>query len=203
MFMRSTPLLPLFCALSLAAVGCDMTSSPSEDASAKAAVTAQASAVDSQSHKSQRAEADSSAPASERSAADEAPAPETKSEPADVGLGVDAASDRDVAPGSTQLHDALDNYAKCAMQCSLDDDERATDTESCFLSCRNVAESAGVAPGTPGHALVVNLDACIDICNNRDNIKETNRSTCRLNCENVYKAKQGELKRGAQSSTQP
>jgi hypothetical protein len=202
MLTRSTPqFLSLFCALALTAVGCDAASASgsSDDAAVKSTVAAKASgAADASAKEPAAGSTDKKADSSDdTAAATKTTAPKGDSAPADVGLGVDAASDRDVKPNSDKLHAALDKYAKCAMQCSLDPDERATDVDSCLLSCRNVAESAGVAPDTEAHTLVTNLDACIDTCNDKENIKPTNRSTCRLNCENVYKAKQAELERGA------
>jgi hypothetical protein len=203
MLTRSTPqFLSLFCALALTAVGCDAASASgsSDDAAVKSTVAAKASgAADASAKEPAAGSTDKKADSSDDAAtATKTAAPKgDTSAPADVGLGVDAASDRDVKPNSDKLHAALDKYAKCAMQCSLDPDERATDVDSCLLSCRNVAESAGVAPDTEAHTLVTNLDACIDTCNDKENIKPTNRSTCRLNCENVYKAKQAELERGA------
>ncbi|MCA9658964.1 MAG: hypothetical protein KC486_11520 [Myxococcales bacterium] len=206
MLTRSTPQflsLLLALALPLAAAGCDVASASasSDDAAAKSTVATKTSgAADARAKGASAVTADETGDRSRAAAKDEASTQrprEHADSPADVGLGVDAASDRDVGPNSAKLHAALDKYASCAMQCSLDPSERDTDVESCLLTCRNVAESAGVAPDTRAHALVTDLDACIDTCNDKENVKPTNRSTCRLNCENGFKAEQAELRRGA------
>ncbi|MCA9659903.1 MAG: hypothetical protein KC486_16280 [Myxococcales bacterium] len=127
-------------------------------------------------------------------AATATPAPD---DPTDVGLGVETASDRDIRGDLAEVQRSLQIYGECATACGEDPDERRTDVQSCMLSCRNVAESNGVTPGSPAHDLVLELDVCLDTCEDADVDRETNRETCRLNCEVVYFTNTATLKAGA------
>ncbi|MEZ4382870.1 MAG: hypothetical protein R3A79_16160 [Nannocystaceae bacterium] len=127
-------------------------------------------------------------------AATSTPAPD---DPTDVGLGVAAASDRHIDGDLAALKDSLTTYSECATPCGEDPNELDTDVQSCMLSCRNLAESDGITPGTPAHDLVLELDSCLDTCEDSDVSRETNRETCRLNCEAVYLTDAAELESSA------
>ncbi|MEZ4453929.1 MAG: hypothetical protein R3B09_31015 [Nannocystaceae bacterium] len=121
-------------------------------------------------------------------------APRTPEGPA---LGAVAGSDRAIQGDAAAIHEALDAYGECAMDCSEHPDAIATNAETCTLTCQNVAESAGITAGSPAHALLGTLDVCLDECDTGSFAKDTNRETCRLNCAAVYDTKAAELRSSA------
>lgn len=112
------------------------------------------------------------------------------------GLGVEAASDRDIDGQMGAIRATLEAYSACATTCTSKDYETPTNLESCMLRCRNRAESAGITPDSKAHRLMTELDACSDRCEQKDVDHETNRETCHLNCDNAFTAQGVLLKAG-------
>ncbi len=105
-----------------------------------------------------------------------------------AGLGVEAASDRDIDGQMGAIRATLEAYSACASTCTSKDYETPTNLESCMLRCRNRAESSGINPDSKAHRLMTELDSCSDRCEQKDVDHETNRETCHLNCDNSFTA---------------
>ncbi len=112
------------------------------------------------------------------------------------GLGVEAASDRDIDGQMGAIRATLEAYSACSATCSDREYETPTNRESCMLRCRNRAESAGITPKSRAHGLILELDACTDRCEVKDVDHETNRDTGHLNCDNAFSAQSVLLKTG-------
>lgn len=80
---------------------------------------------------------------------------------------------------------ALDDYKTCALECYADTSLKETDREGCKLTCRNLAQNAGIEPKSPADALLSRFDVCTSECHGDKRAKETDRTTCKLTCAGI------------------